>query len=242
MGANPPPEEFRATDGGLHPPYGTDSRKGPCKGTDWSVKLFLGTFLAGALIAISAEASADNKVCYWNAEGLPYSKAPPPDADEALFPGGPMQAILAIIYASPQLISKQACGPIEGAHLVKSREIYRRWGCPPDSSMGQMVEGLASGGVFIWQGMSFLEYAANKYEEEFAEQCPLFEGIDPICYLVSGSSPHPKDMERYPQCAGTWPRIKAIEEFFTEILKRDKTVRIELFEKDRALIEAAGVD
>ena len=193
------------------------------------MKLFLGAILAGALIAVSVEASADNKVCYWNSEGLPYSKAPPPDAGEPLFPGGPMQAILVIVNASPKLIYKQACGPIEKAHLVKSREIYRRWGCPPDSSMGQRVEGLASGGILVLEGMSFLEHISDNYEEEFAKQCPLLAGIEPICYLVTGDSPNPRDVERYPQCVETWPRISAFADFFTEIMKRDRAVRIELF-------------
>jgi hypothetical protein len=47
------------------------------------MKLIFGAILAGALMAISTDASADNKVCYWNADGLPYSMAPPPGAEEA---------------------------------------------------------------------------------------------------------------------------------------------------------------
>jgi hypothetical protein len=209
---------------------------------DWSMKQFFGAILTGALMAMSAEASADNKVCYWNAEGLPYSMAPPPDAEEALFPGGPMQAIQAIVNASPQLIYQQACGLIGEADLAKPREIYLRWGCSPDSSVGQMVEGLASGGILVSPVMSFIEYAADKYKKEFAEQCPLLKGIEPICYLVSAESPSPKDMEKYPHCVGLWRKIESFENFFTEIVKRDEAIFSELSEKDRALIESAGVD
>jgi hypothetical protein len=204
------------------------------------MKLFLGAILTGALIAMSAEASADNKVCYWNAEGLPYSKAPPPDAGEPLFPGGPMQALGAMLGEAPQLMFESVCGVIDDADLVKSREVYRRWGCSPDSSMGQMIEGLASGGVFVSPAMSFLEHASDKYKEEFAEHCALLEGIDPICYRVSGG--FPKDVERYPQCVEAWPKIKAFGEFYSEIKDREKAVLRELSEKDRALIESAGVD
>lgn len=203
-------------------------------------KLMLGAILAGALMALSAEASADNKVCYWNAEGLPYSKAPPPDAGEPLFSGGPIQALGAMHMEAPQLMIKSACGLIEDADLVRPREVYQSWGCSPDSSMAQMIEGLASGGVFVSELMSFLEYAFGKYAEEFAEHCALLKGVDPICYRASEN--FPKDVERYPQCVENWPRIRAFADFFTEINKRESAAASELSEKDRSLIESAGVD
>ena len=208
------------------------------------MKLFLGAILTGALIAISAEASADNKVCYWNAEGLPYSKAPPPDAEEALFPGGPDMALTAMHMAAPHLMLKSACGLIGDADLVRSREVYRRWGCSPDSSMAQMIEGLTTGGVFVSGAMSSLEYAFEKYPEEFADHCALLEGIDPICYRVSGNFPKDveKDVERYPQCVEAWPKMKVFGEFYFEIEEREKAIFHDLTLKDRALIEAAGVD
>jgi hypothetical protein len=204
------------------------------------MKLFFGAILGGALMAISAEASADNKVCYWNAEGMPYSKAPPPDAGEPLFSGGPLQALDAMHMEAPQLMYKAASGSIEDADLVRPREVYRRWGCSTDSSMGQMIEGLASGGVFLSQGMSFLEYATDKYVDEFAEHCPLLKGVDPICFRVSGT--FPKDAERYPQCVESWPKIRTFGEFFAEIIEREKAVANELSRQDRAHIESAGVD
>lgn len=204
--------------------------------------LMFGGIFATALIALSTEASADNKVCYWNAEGLPYSKAPPPDAGESLFPGGPMQAIRTLLNASPQLIYKQACGLVAETDLDKPREIYRRWGCPPDSSVGQMIEGLASGGVLVSPAMSSVEYLTSKYADEFNEHCKLLEGIDPICYLVSGNSPNPNDMEKYPQCDNVWLRIVAFEAFWAGIGKRESAAINEFLEDDQALIESADVE
>lgn len=202
--------------------------------------LTLGAVLAGAVMAMPAEAPADNKVCYWNAEGLPYSKAPPPDAGEALFPGGPMQALFAIHMEAPQLVFKAACGIIEDADLARPREVYRRWlGCSPDSSMAEMIEGLESGGVFVSESMSFLEYASGKYAAEFAEHCPLLKGIDPICFRASGA--FPKDVERYPQCVEAWPKIETFTEFVLEIREHEKAVANELSRQDRALIESAEV-
>lgn len=177
------------------------------------MRLFLRTILIGGALALPGASLADNKFCYWNAEGLPYSKVPPPGTGEALFPGGPMQAVQVIINASPQLIYKQACGLIGQDDLVKPGEIYLRWGCSPDSSMGRMVEELASGGALVSPVMSFVEFATNEYKDDFAEQCALLVGIEPICYLVSAEHPTQKDAERYPHCAGLWRRINAFGEF-----------------------------
>lgn len=204
------------------------------------MKQILAVILVGTFAAVATEASADNKFCYWNAEGLPYSKEPLPNTDEAVVPGGPIQALGAMILEAPQLMFESVCGVIDDADLVKPREVYRRWGCSADSSMGQMIEGLASGGVFVSPAMSFLEFASDKYEEEFAPHCALLAGIDPICYRISGG--FPKDVERYPQCVEAWPKIKAFGEFYSEIKGRERAVLRELSQKDQSLIESASND
>ncbi len=182
---------------------------------------------------------ADNKVCYWNAEGLPYSKAPPPHAGEAPFPGGPMQALAAMDMESPQLMLKSACGSIDDADLVRPRAVYRSWSCSTESSMAQMIEEFASGGVLVSPAMSFVEFATDKYREEFAEHCSLLKGIDPICY--KGSEDSPKFVSKYPQCIDAWPKIKAFGNFILELRERELEVAGDLSQKDRALIESAEV-
>jgi hypothetical protein len=141
---------------------------------------------------------------------------------------------------APQLMIKSACGLIEDADLVRPREVYQSWGCSPDSSMTQMIEGLASGGVFVSPAMSFLEFASEKHKEEFSEHCALLKSIDPICFRVSGG--FPKDVERYPQCVETWPKIKVVGGFSRQIHECEKAADNALSRQDRAIIESAGVD
>ena len=194
--------------------------------------------LTSVLVTLPVEGNADNKVCYWSAEGLEYSMTTPRDAGEALFSGGPTQAVYAIINASPHLIYKHACGTVTEADLGKPRALYRRWGCSPDSSVGQMVDGLGSGGKLIWEQMSYVDYAVEEFADEFAVKCPLLDEIDPICFVLA--TPFPKDVEQHPECVEAWPRIRAFEIFFSEIMRRDSSVRISLNKKDRALLRSAG--
>jgi hypothetical protein len=204
------------------------------------MRLFFRIILACGALALPGASLADNKFCYWNADGLPYSKAPPPDAEEPPVSGGPILALFVMHMEAPHLALKSACGLIEDADLARPREVYRMWGCSDESSMAQMIEGLAHGGVFVSTGMSFLDYAREKHGAEFAENCRLLKDIDPICFRLVDALP--KDAEQNPQCVDAWPRIKMFGKFLSEIGERDKALASDLSQKDRALIESAGAN
>ena len=153
---------------------------------------------------------------------------------------------------APHLAWKSACGVIDEEDLAGPPKIYQRWGCSPTSSLGQMVEGLANGGVFVSGLMNSLPHGVDQDRTFFDEFCAFIDDVDPGCFRERQWKCDPdnakkqkhnrKFAERLPQCVDKWPVLKSYEERMrdSDVFKSD--VGREMVRRDRALLESAAVD
>ncbi|MEM1275678.1 MAG: hypothetical protein AAGH74_04065 [Pseudomonadota bacterium] len=191
------------------------------------------SFLIGAV-----HASAEPRQCYWNVDGLPYSMETPSNAteDEQSLT---LVAMLYVMFAnSPELVVKSACQDVVETDLEQAREIYRHWGCSRESSIGRMIEGLPTGGVFISSWMTAYQQLYENNPVFSGELCQLVKETDSVCFRteLTGVEDFDKELHaKYPNCALWWSRPFAAK-FKTLITPEIKEMRA----RDRALIDAAN--
>lgn len=210
-----------------------------------------------AVVFVSPARSEPNG-CYWNAAGLPYSVAAPPFVDvppgfRRNISGTPEVVTVAFIMSAPDLAFKSACGVLDDQDMANARRIYRRWGCSPESSLGQMVEGLPTGETFVWELMTALPVYFEAHRQELADFCAFIDSVPPQCFRgtpIEGDENderikelNAKQARLKPECVDKWPRFKEFEDVVHELLSMslDPPLR-EVVRRDRALLESAGVD
>ena len=217
---------------------------------------FLIAFAVVIALVFVTPARSEPSGCYWNAAGLPYSVAARPFVDvppafRRKIGGTPEIVTVAFFMSAPDLAFKSACGVIDDQDMANARRIYLRWGCSPESSLGQMIEGLSEGGVFVWELMTALPIYFEAHRQELAEFCAFIDSVPPKCFRgrpIDGDEDderikelNAKQARLKPECVDKWPRFRLFKDAANEILSLDPPLSA-LVQRDRALLESAGVD
>lgn len=172
-----------------------------------------------SLALYAGPALAESEDCYWNVEGMPYSMPTPPEAEVTPkhetsgygegTPAGILMVLLLETRTDPWLT--ELCPSLAPKSLSRLRKAYQRARCTPASSVGRMVEGLASGGSFT---IGDFRSRARKRRQHPATVAALCEDIADIpleCFDYQSDGGDLSWLRRNdPHCEAWLPDIEAV--------------------------------
>ena len=115
-----------------------------------------------------------------------------------------------LVKSIPHLPYTAHCGVVHDSDIKRSRQLYVRYGCSPESSFGKMVEGLHDEGPLVWEGYLAFDWLFRKYSNDLNILCADLKEADPACfgtqYLYRINDPH-INKSYLKDCGDKWPKI-----------------------------------